>query len=225
MKTGFSHIFILAAASFLFLCFRAECQTTESSMGYRIVNGDTLYIDKIKPLFFFGHPSGWEKTRKWRKYRRTVYNFGKTYPYAILARKISMEADSTIAAKHFNRFEREKYIRKTQKELFRKFEKPLKNMTVSQGKMLLKLIDRELGRTSFSVIKGYKGGVAAGFWQGIARLFGSDLKEPYDMYGRDRILEELVITYQEGAFNNLYFSMFGSFPKYRLSSLSPSNTR
>ena len=81
-------------------------------------------------------------------------------------------------------------------------------MSISQGRLLLKLLDRELGRTSYYVIKNYRGGAAAGFWQGVAKLFGSDLKQPYDRYGEDRLIEELVLLYQQGQFNYLYYSIF-----------------
>ena len=56
--------------------------------------------------------------------------------------------------------------------------------------------------------KGYKGGITAGFWQGVAKLFGSDLKKPYDKYGEDKNVEELVEMYHQGTFDFLYYSMF-----------------
>mgnify|MGYP003321660310 FL=1 len=84
----------------------------------------------------------------------------------------------------------------------------MRGLTLSQGKLLLKLLDRELGQTSFYVIKNYRGGAAAGFWQGIAKLFGSDLKKPYDKFGEDKVVEELVQMYHNGVFDYLYYSMF-----------------
>ena len=83
-----------------------------------------------------------------------------------------------------------------------------RKMTISQGKLLLKLIDREIGQSSYSLIRGYKGGAAAGFWQGIAKLFGSDLRKPYDRFGDDKLTEELVQMYQRGSFDYLYYSLF-----------------
>ena len=95
-----------------------------------------------------------------------------------------------------------------QKELFRVFEEPLRNMTVSQGALLMKLIDREVGKTSFKIIRDYKNGIAAGFWQGIAKMFGSDLKKPYDPDGDDKHTEELVKLWEAGEFDLLYFAIF-----------------
>ena len=65
-----------------------------------------------------------------------------------------------------------------------------------------------MGQTSFYVIKNYRGGAAAGFWQGVAKLFGSDLKKPYDKFGEDKVVEELVQMYHDGVFDYLYYSMF-----------------
>lgn len=188
----------------------ATAQTGKrSAMGYILgESGDTLFVEKISPIYVYNRPENWKKNRQWREFYRTVYNFNKVYPYALKAKAIIADADSTIANSNFNRRQREKYLKEYQKRLFKEFEKPLKNLTIGQGQLLLKLLDRELGRTSFYVIKNYRGGAAAGFWQGIARLFGSDLKKPYDKFGEDKIIEELVQMYQDGTFYYLYYSLF-----------------
>ena len=152
------------------------------------------------------------KGREWRRYYRLVHNFAKAYPYALLAEEKLREADSTITADELRRGKRNRYINILQKELFETFEKPLRNLTVSQGKLLLRLIDRQTGITPYEIIHNYKGRAAAGFWQGIAKLFGSDMKLPYDPNGEDKETEELVIIYQKGEFNNLYRSIFGKNP-------------
>ncbi len=178
-------------------------------VGYKIEGGDTVYVDKIKPVYIFNRPDKRKKSRQWRDYYRTVYNFKKVYPYALLAKKIIREADSTITNTDFTARERDKYLKSYEKRLFKEFEKPLRNLSFSQGKLLLRLLDRELGQTSYYIIKNYRGGITAGFWQGIAKLFGSDLKRPYDKFGEDKIVEELVILYQQNSFDYLYYSMFG----------------
>ena len=119
--------------------------------------------------------------------------------------------DSTIAADNLKRGKRDKYINQMQKQLFDDFEQPMRGLTVSQGALLMKLIDREVGKSSFLIIKDYKNGMAAGFWQGIAKLFGTDLKKPYDPDGEDRAIEELVQLWDAGEFEGLYFSLFWKF--------------
>lgn len=182
----------------------------KSVMGYIIEqDGDTLIVGKIAPAYSFNRPENRKKSREWRQYYRTVYNFNKVYPYALKAKEILKDADSTLLNSGFNKREKEKYLRSYQNRLFKEFEKPLRNMTIGQGQLLLKLIDREVGRTSFYVIRNYRGGAAAGFWQGIAKLFGSDLKKPYDKFGEDKAIEELVKMYEDGSFFYLYYSLFG----------------
>jgi hypothetical protein len=105
--------------------------------------------------------------------------------------------------------QREKYLKDYQKRLFREFEEPLKKLTINQGKLLLKLLDREVGLSSYYIIKNYRGGITAGFWQGIAKLFGSDLKKQYDRFGEDRNVEELIALWHNGRFYYLYHSIFG----------------
>ena len=200
------YLFLLLLA---FFCSHfMQGQEKRIFLGYTIENGDTVYVEKIKPVYVFNRPGSWQQSREWRKYYRTVYNFAKTYPYALKACEIMKDADSTIANSNFTKWEREKYIKAYEKRLFKEFEKPLKKLSINQGKMLLKLIDREAGMSSYQAIRNYKGGAAAGFWQGVAKLFGSDLKKKYDKEGEDRMLEDLVQMYHEGSFWYLYYSMF-----------------
>lgn len=180
-------------------------------LGYEIVDGDTLFFDVLNPSKVTSFRK--MKGREWRRYYRLVWNFSKTYPYALVARKLIEKTDAELEENDFSRRKREKYINAIQKELFTAFEQPMRGMTVSQGQLLMKLIDREVGKSSFSIIKDYKNGIAAGFWQGIAKLFGSDLKKHYDPLGDDRDVEELVQKWDSGEFPGLYFSIFGEYPK------------
>lgn len=180
-------------------------------MKYIIENGDTIYVDEIRAARV------WEKLprqkgKDWRKYYRLVHNFSKAYPYALVARKLVMEADSTIAADKLKGAKREKYINSVQKELFDVFEGQMRNLTVSQGALIMKLIDREVGKSSYNIIKGYKSGLTAGFWQGVAKMFGSDLKKPYDPEGEDMNTEELVQIWEAGDFPAFYWSLFWQDP-------------
>ena len=180
-------------------------------MQYIIDGKDTIYIDDL-PAARVYEKLPRQKGREWRKYYRLVHNFSKVYPYALVARELVAEVDSTIAADGLKRGKRDRYINEMQKELFNVFEKPLKNLTISQGAMLMRLIDREVGKSSYNIIKDYKNGMAAGFWQGVAKLFGSDLKKPYDPDGEDRPVEELVEKWENGEFEGLYYSLFWKLP-------------
>ncbi len=177
-------------------------------VGYKIEGRDTVYQINIRELYVFNRPERFKKSRSWREFARLVYNFRKVYPYALRAKDKILEADSIMTAKNLTGKARDRYIKIYEDKLFAEFEKPLRKMTITQGKLLLKLIDREVGQSSYYLIKTYKGGFTAFFWQGIARIFGSDLKSMYDAYGSDRAVEELVQMYKEGSFDSLYYSMY-----------------
>ena len=180
-------------------------------LHYKVIDGDTVFVETLRTAKCFArHPR--RKGKDWRKYYRLVYNFSKTYPYALASKKILLTVDSTMVAEGMKRGKKDRYVSKVQKELFEVFEEPLKSMTVNQGARLMKLIDREIGKTSFMIIKDYKNGIAAVFWQGIARLFGSDMKKPYDPEGEDRQIEELVRLWQDGEFHLLYYAIFAENP-------------
>ena len=180
-------------------------------MEFIVENGDTIFIDEIRASKVYSRLPK-QKGKEWRKYYRLVHNFSKAYPYALVAKKLVMEADSTIAADNLKGVKRDKYITQVQEELFEVFEGQMRSLTVSQGALIMKLIDREVGKSSYNLIKGYKSGITAGFWQGIAKIFGSDLKAPYDPEGEDALTEELVQIWEAGDFDVFYFSIFWKEP-------------
>ena len=190
---------------------KGTAQNGEGMMEYIIEGNDTIYIDQIRASKVYSRLPKM-KGREWRKYYRLVHNFSKTYPYALVARKLVLEADSTIAADNLKRGKKDRYVDQVQKELFSVFESQMRNLTVNQGALLMKLIDREVGKSSYAIIKDYKSGIAAGFWQGIAKMFGSDLKKPYDPEGEDAATEELVKIWEAGDFPAFYWSIFWKDP-------------
>lgn len=176
-------------------------------MRYRVIDGDTVYVATLPPAYVYG------KGKNWRNYTRLVHNFSKTYPYALEAKRMVAEVDSTIGTDGLRRRSRDKYINTIQKQLLDTYEPVLREMTVTQGKLLIVLIGRETGMTPYEIINGYKSGTAAGFWQGIAKLFGGDLKREYDPQGADMLTEELVQKWHSGQFPEFYRSIFGQYPK------------
>lgn len=215
VKSALYHIIILCA-SVLLASGTAEgrlySQPGDSLfMHYRVEGRDTVFTEELPPARIYSRLPR-QKGREWRKYYRLVHNFSKTYPYALAARHLVREVDSTILADNLKRGKRDRYINQKQKELFDDFESSMRGLTVSQGALLMKLIDREVGKSSYLIIKDYKNGMAAGFWQGVAKIFGTDLKKPYDPEGEDKAIEELVQLWESGEFEGLYFSLFWKFP-------------
>ncbi len=219
-------IFLIVLLSVSFAALPLSGQQPERKekpvMGYIIENGDTLYVGNLKPVYVYNRPKKNKNDKAWREYYRTVHNFAKAYPYALQAKARIDRTDSILASTHFTRKQREKYLQQVEKELFAEFEAPLRKLSFNQGRILLRLIDRELGQTTFYIVKDYRGGLTASFWQGVARLFGADMRKPYDKYGEDKVLEELVQMYHDGRFYYLYFSLFGA-PKDP--NISPYGTR
>lgn len=177
-------------------------------MGYKIEDGDTVFLDKIGPIWIF--PKGRKGQKQLRQYYKLVYNFNKVYPYALVAKKIFSQAEADIEGDELKGGKRDRYVDRTQKELFNVFEKPLRKMTYSQGKLLVRLVDREIGKSPYEIIKYYKSGMAAGFWQGVAKLFDNDLKKRYDPAHSedDAVVESLVQKWESGEFPALYYSIF-----------------
>ena len=129
--------------------------------------------------------------RNTRKYWRTVRNIRIVYPYA-------EKANETIAALNLQLVEtkdkkdRRRLIRREYKGLMKEYKKPLMKLKISQGKLLMKLIDRETGNNSYHHLKELKGSVTAVFWQSVAVMFGSSLKAEYDPLGDDWMVEEIL---------------------------------
>lgn len=179
-------------------------------MRYLVEEGDTVYIAHITPAYCRARG---KNGKNWRDYYRLVHNFGKVYNYALEAGRLKREIDSTYAASNMGDRAKDKYIGAIQDDLLDKYEPVLREMTYSQGKLLISLIDRETGVTPYDIIHDYKSSAAAVFWQGIAKLFEGDLKRHFEPGGRDAEVEELVGIWNRGEYATLYYSIFGKNPE------------
>jgi len=159
-------------------------------------NGETLPEIDIKEVVIIGREST-SKKFPFYKYQRLVFNLKKVYPYAQVVRARLAEANNELMKLPDDK-ERKKYLRKFEKELFGEYEDDVRGMTITQGKLLIKLIYRETYNTSYELIRQYRGAFSAAFWQGIARIFGSDLKAEYDPFGEDAIMELILMEIEAG---------------------------
>jgi type II secretory pathway pseudopilin PulG len=196
---------------------RAQVITEQAQNGkgeylrMTVENGDTTYYDKLSPLWIIGRKKG-STEKQWRDYYKLVYRFARVYPYAEAAGGIIQKADSVIAANNMGAVKKDRYIKDIQKQLFKSYESAFRQLTIYDGALMMKLIDRETGMSSYDIIKEYKNGVAAGFWQGVAKLFENDLKSTYDPNGADADTELLVKAWKAGEFRSLYWSVFWDYP-------------
>jgi hypothetical protein len=159
-------------------------------------NGETLPEVEIKEVTVYAHPQ-FPKKSDLRRYEKLVYNLKKVYPYALLVRNKLSVVNAEIANIPEGK-ERKEYLKKVEKEVFANYEGDIREMTISQGRLLIKLIDRETQNTSYTLIKEYRGKFSAAFWQGIARIFGTNLKEEYDPSGEDALIESLILEIEAG---------------------------
>jgi hypothetical protein len=182
-----------------------------SFMRIHVENGDTTFLETLPPVFIFSRGKR-QSEKEWRNYYRLVWRFARVYPYAQASGHLVREVDSTLNAEHYRGIRKERYINAVQNQLFKDFEGSFREMSIQQGALLLKLISRETGLTAYEIIKDYKGGITAAFWQGIAKLFDNSLKSEYDPNGADKDIEELVQIWQAGHFPALYWSVFWEEP-------------
>ena len=176
-------------------------------------NGDTTFVDSLDPVWVF--PKGVKmKKGDWRKQYKMVYNFNKVYPYALAGRKMMHQVDSVLAADVTKRSQRNAYTHDVMIELFSIFGSDIKHMSISQGVMLMRLVDRECGMSAYEIVKTYESGFAANFWQLVARLFSQNLKTRYDpSKGEDAKIEELCKIWDSGQWDPFYYSIFMEAPR------------
>ena len=155
-----------------------------------IYNGDTLIYGDLEEVIVSAKMTEAQKQafRKWTRLRNAVY---VTYPYARQASFIINDINDSLN-KITEKKQRQRYIKSKESELKKKFADPLTKLSVYQGKVLMKLINRETHNSCYNIIKEYKGGFSARFWQTVAWIVGSSLKQDYDPLGDDAEMESIV---------------------------------
>jgi len=152
-----------------------------------VYNGDTIPARTMEMVYVSAPMTKamYRRIEEWTRLRNAVY---VTYPYARKAGAIMNEMNGKLALMT-SEGEKKTYIKSKEKDLKREFADPLTKLSVYQGKVLMKLINRQTGNNCYDIIKEYKGGFTARFWQTVAFVFGSNLKQPYDAKGEDRQVE------------------------------------
>jgi hypothetical protein len=172
-----------------------ERDTSEFLMG--VVEGsDTIIhknIDEVRVM----PRRQFKNKRQRRRYSRYILKVKKVYPVAVKARELLVKYEPEYYALEDQR-ERRKLMKKLEKELLAEHKEDLKKWSISDGRILLKLINRETDRSAYSLIKDFRGDIRAVFWQGIARIFSNNLKSGYDPDEEDKYLEEIVALIEAG---------------------------
>ena len=162
----------------------------------KIVNGDTI-ITATLPEYAVNAKLPRKLRAAAQRNAKLVYNVKKVYPYAKLA-GIKLKEYEEILKNASSDAERKRLMKQAEDELRAEFEDDLKKLTFKQGIILIKLVDRETGDSSYVLVQELRGKVVAFFWQTFARLFGYNLKTEYDPEGEDKDIEEIVVLIENG---------------------------
>lgn len=198
MKKRFN---ILAGVLLLSLiAIQSNAQENKSAGGYLvpvcIYKGDTIPSITLPDVYIF-KPLKFRNDKERKEYYRLVYNVKKTFP-------ISQEINRTIIETYEyletlpNEKIRQKHIKRVEKGLKEQYTARMKKLSFAQGKLLIKLVDRQSNQTSYELVKAFMGPFKAGLYQTFAGLFGASLKKQYDPEGEDRMIERIVLQVQNG---------------------------
>jgi hypothetical protein len=200
-------LFFILSAIPLFSQTRAAADImTPPEVGFRclaeVIEGDTFPLVNLNTVVVtadFIFKPGRAGIRQAEQWTRTKFNVKKVYPYAILAAAKLKEYDKALE-KIKNEHLKKAFIKVCEKDLRNQFEGELKELTVSQGKMLMKLIDRETNKTTYEIVKELRGGFQAAMWQAVACLFGHNMKVEYDAKVEDIMIERAIKLVEAGQF-------------------------
>ncbi|HKI90054.1 MAG TPA: DUF4294 domain-containing protein [Draconibacterium sp.] len=179
----------------VFTVFAQKKDTTQILMGI-VQGGDTIIHKNIKEVVVVPNRH-FESRRMQRRYNRYVQKVKKVYPLAVEAKEL-LKKYEPVYNKLEDKRDKRKLMKRLEKELLAKHKEELKKWSISDGRILLKLINRETDRTPYSIIKDFRGDFSAFFWQSIAKLFSNDLKAGYNPEGDDQWLEEIVTLIELG---------------------------
>lgn len=156
-----------------------------------VEKGDSVPLVHILPIRKYA------RKPDMRRYQRLIRMVKKCYPLAKQARVEMEKMEQQLLAVKDPK-QQQKLSKELQRRLIKQYTPVILKMTFSEGKVLLKLIDRETEQTAFQIIKEFRGGFVAGFFQAMAKLFGNDLKLEYQPGTRDKTLEQIVTYYEMG---------------------------
>lgn len=157
---------------------------------------DTLVMLRLPEMYVFPQITFKNKEEE-RQYRKLVYDVKKTLPYAKLVYETLLETYEYMETLP-NEKKKNEHLKRMEKDLYEEYMPVLKKMTKSQGKLLIKLIDRECNQSSYELIKAFLGSGRAFFWHGVGSIFGANIKSEYDPEGKDKLIEEVIQLVEAG---------------------------
>jgi hypothetical protein len=162
-----------------------------------IINGDTVAIFYLNPVVVAANRA-FVNIQEAMKYYTLKRDVKVAYPYAIMAEATFRQCQATLETKT-TESDKKRYLKQMENTMTNQYKEDLKNMTVNQGRILIKLINRETGTTSYEMVKELKGTLTAFMWQTVARVFGNNLKDTYDPQTEDKEIENIIQQIEVGA--------------------------
>ncbi len=166
------------------------------SYYYAVIDGDTVKVINIRPITVYP-PKKFKNKKEEKFYWKTVRDVKRTLPYAKLIYNILIETYQYMETLPDDE-SRQKHLEKMEKEIFEEYKPILKKLTFSQGKMLIKLVNRECNQSSYEIIRAFLGSFRAGFWQAFGSIFGVTLKSEWDPKGKDKDVERICVLVEQG---------------------------
>lgn len=212
MKLKRLHIILALLLAVMAPALPALCQKDEGEgelrlkvkayRGYKIIvdeYGDTCLYTFIRDVNVYP-PLKFKNKKQEQYYWRTVRDVRKTLPYAKLAFAALCETYEHIQTIP-DKKQRETHLKRLEKDIFEQYKPVVKTMTKNQGKVLLKLINRETDQSSFNIVKAFLGSFRAGFWQTFGRFFGMNMKAGYhpEKNKDDAMIERIATLIEQGA--------------------------
>lgn len=165
-------------------------------VGKVLFQGDSVQYMEMNNVYVYPQLT-FKNKRQAKAYMRLVTNVKKVLPLAKEARQLLIETTEVLETLP-TKEAKDAHIKKVESEIFRTYKPKMKKLTYSQGKLLIKLIDRECHSSSYEMIQAFMGPFRAGFWQTFAWAFGASLKKQYDAEGVDRLTERVVLMVEAG---------------------------
>ncbi len=178
----------------------AESSTTvltpQVKVGKVFVDGDSIQYMEMSNVYVYPEPT-FKSKRQQKAYLRLVKNVKKVLPIAKEARQMLIETAEFIETLPTQK-ERDEHLKRVEAAIVKEYKPRMKKLTFSQGKLLIKLIDRECNSTAYEAIQAFIGPVRSGMWQAFAWMFGASLKKGYQPEGVDRLTERVVLMVEAG---------------------------
>ena len=165
-------------------------------VGKVLHEGDSIQYMEMNNVYVYPELT-FKNKKQAQSYMRLVNNVKKVLPIAKEARQMLIETTEFLDMLPDDKAKSE-HIKRVEADIFRTYKPKMKKLTYSQGKLLIKLIDRECHSSSYEMIKAFMGPIRAGFWQVFAWGFGASLKKEYDPTGTDRLTERVVLMVEAG---------------------------